>query len=74
MKTIKQGGHRVFESDGETSRIVSQMLLDLERNGMDAARKYSERFDGWAPTSFELTSEQIEQATRSSDLGHYKRR
>ena len=41
MKIIKQGGHRLFESDPETCRIVSEMLLDLERHGMDAVRKYS---------------------------------
>src|SRR5688572_18991340 len=65
MKIIKNGGHRLFESDPETSRIVSDMLLDLERNGMDAVRKYSERFDGWNPSSFELTREQIDGATRA---------
>lgn len=65
MKIIKQGGHRLFESDPETTRVVSEMLLDLERNGMDAVRKYSARFDGWSPESFELTRAQIEQATRS---------
>src|SRR5687768_18178632 len=65
MKIIKNGGHRLFESDPETSRIVSEMLLDLERKGMDAVRKYSERFDGWNPSSFELTREQMEQATLS---------
>jgi sulfopropanediol 3-dehydrogenase len=67
MKTIKQGGHRLFENDPETARIVSDMLRDLERNKMDAVRKYSERFDGWNPASFELSAQQIEQATRSLD-------
>ena len=65
MRTIKNGGHRLFETDAETSRTVSEMLLDLERNGMDAVRKYSERFDGWTPASFELTRQQIDGATRS---------
>ena len=45
MKIIQTGGHRLFEPDIETSRIVSEMLLDLEKNGMDAIRQYSERFD-----------------------------
>jgi len=65
VKIIKQGGHRLFESDPQTSRTVSEMLLGLERNGMDAVRKYSEQFDGWSPASFELTREQVEQASRA---------
>ena len=52
MKLIKQGGHRLFENDPETARIVSEMLLDLERNRMDALRKYSERLDGWSRLAF----------------------
>lgn len=67
MKTIKPGGHRLFETDVQTSRIVSEMLLDLERNKMDAVREYSQRFDEWNPPSFELTREQVEQATRALD-------
>ena len=35
------------------------MLLDLEQNGMDAVRKYSQQFDGWAPDSFELSEAQV---------------
>ena len=63
MNVLKQGGHRLFESDAETSRVVSDMLLDLEKHGMDAVRKYSEKFDGWTPASFELSAGQIAGAT-----------
>lgn len=59
MQIIKHGNHRLFESDGETSRVVSEMLSDLERNGMDAVRKYSRKFDNWDPPSFELSSAQM---------------
>lgn len=59
MKIIKHGGHRLFENDQDTSRIVSEMLLDLERHGLDAVRKYSEKFDGWNPPSFELSAAEI---------------
>ena len=51
MKIFKEGGHRLFESDSQTAAAVGEMLLDLEKNGMDAVRKYSERFDGWNPKS-----------------------
>ena len=67
MRTMKQGGHRLFEQDGETARVVSEMLLDLERRGMDAVRACSERFDEWSPPSFELSPRQIRQAVESLD-------
>ncbi|HZY63741.1 MAG TPA: histidinol dehydrogenase [Edaphobacter sp.] len=62
MKLIKAGGHRLFEQDAETAATVSAMLLDLEKNGMDAVRKYSHKFDDWNPASFRLDAKQIEQA------------
>src|SRR4051794_32911485 len=65
MKTIKRGGHRLFETDPQTSKVVSEMLLDLEREGMDAVRKYSRQFDDWDPPDFELTPEQLRKATEA---------
>lgn len=62
MKVIKAGGHRLFEHDVETAATVSAMLLDLEKNGMDAVRKYSYTFDSWNPESFQLDSAEIERA------------
>ncbi len=62
MKIIKSGEHRLFERDQETTQVVTEMLNDLERNGMDAVRKYSARFDDWNPPDFELSEEQIEGA------------
>jgi sulfopropanediol 3-dehydrogenase len=62
MKVIKAGGHRLFEHDVETAATVSAMLLDLEKNGMDAVRKYSHKFDSWNPESFQLDSAEIERA------------
>lgn len=67
MVTIKSGGHRLFEHDEQTAKIVSEMLIDLERNGMDAVRAYSRKLDQWDPESFELTPTQIEEATKQCD-------
>ncbi len=67
MTIVKQGGHRLFERDQETSRIVSEMLADLEKNGMDAARAYSRKFDDWDPPSFELSASEIAGAIASLD-------
>jgi len=67
VKLIKQGGHRLFERDPETASVVTEMLLELEKKGMDAVRAYSERLDGWSPASFELGRQEIEAARRSLD-------
>jgi sulfopropanediol 3-dehydrogenase len=75
MKVIKPGRQRLFEQDRETATVVSEMLLDLERNGMDAVRRYSRQFDDWDPRSFQMTSAEIgdaiarlsEQAIRDTD-------
>lgn len=67
MKIVKKGNHRLFETDVETSEIVSEMLLDLEKNGMDAVRKYSKKFDDWNPENFELSYKEIEKAIAECD-------
>ncbi len=67
MKVIKEGGHRLFEEDQETTQYVREMLDDLRKNGMDAVRKYSQKFDDWNPASFELTHQQISNAIAKCD-------
>lgn len=75
MKVIKRGEQRLFEADAETSSAVTRMLLELERNGMDAVRRYSRQFDDWDPPSFRLGEREIaeaisqvpEQAVRDTD-------
>jgi sulfopropanediol 3-dehydrogenase len=62
VKTIKPGARRLFEQDPQTSRVVADMLAAIETHGMDAVRKYSQRFDDWNPPSFELTPQQIDEA------------
>jgi sulfopropanediol 3-dehydrogenase len=67
MKIFKNGGHRLFENDPETAKVVSGMLLDLEKNGLDAVRKYSIKFDDWNPDNFELNEKQISKAIDELD-------
>ncbi|MHB0876439.1 MAG: histidinol dehydrogenase [Anaerolineae bacterium] len=62
MRMYKEGGHRLFERDADTARVVSEMLLDLEQHGLDAARRYSRQFDGWDPPDFELSAAEIDAA------------
>jgi sulfopropanediol 3-dehydrogenase len=62
MQIIKDGGHRLFEEDEDTSLYVAKLLRDLRTRGMDAVRDYSQQFDDWAPTDFELSPRQVEEA------------
>ena len=62
MRIFKHGEHRLFERDPDTARIVSEMLIDLEKNGLEAARKYSQKFDEWGPPDFELGDAQVVEA------------
>jgi len=62
MRVVKDGQHRLLERDQETVRTVSAMLAELERDGMDAVRRYSARFDDWRPAGFELSAAEIERA------------
>lgn len=62
MKVIKEGGHRLFETDPQTVSYVADMLAQLRKRGMDAVREFSSKFDEWSPGSFELTPKQIDDA------------
>lgn len=48
-------------SDPQVRDAVSQILLDVEREGEAAVRRYSERFDGWSPERFVMRSGEIDQ-------------
>ena len=67
MRIFKNGNHRLFQNDPETARVVSEMLLDLEKNGMDAVRKYSQKYDDWNPDNFELSNKQIDEVIEMLD-------
>ena len=44
---------------------VSEILLAIERGGLDAVRRYARELDGWDPPSFELTTADVARATAS---------
>lgn len=67
MKIIKDGGHRTIDFDTATTRTVAEMLDELARDGMDAVRRFSEKFDHWNPDSFELTPLQIDETIQQLD-------
>jgi sulfopropanediol 3-dehydrogenase len=47
----------------EIRRTVADMLLDIERRGMDAVRDHSRRLDGWDPPSFRVGEDEVRRAT-----------
>jgi sulfopropanediol 3-dehydrogenase len=46
----------------QIEKTVSQILAEIEREGTDAIRRYSVKFDGWNPPSFRVSPAQISQA------------
>ncbi len=46
---------------------VSRILLEVEKEGISAIRRYSEQLDGWNPESFVVGEEEIKRATDAVD-------
>src|SRR5580658_5230592 len=53
------------QRDDLVSARVSEMLLRIEREGMDAVRAYSRELDGWAPEPFLVSPAEIDAAAAS---------
>jgi sulfopropanediol 3-dehydrogenase len=51
--------------DAAVAERVSEILLTVERDGIDAVRAYSRELDGWDPPSFEVTADQVASASGS---------
>ncbi|NHM32332.1 histidinol dehydrogenase [Neobacillus terrae] len=49
----------------QVSETVKNILDDIEKNGDEAVRRYSESFDKWSPESFKLSKEQIQEIISS---------
>lgn len=58
---LKRGVEREIaaESDRKIREVVSEVLADIEKNGDEAVRRLSEKFDNWSPESFLLSREEI---------------
>jgi sulfopropanediol 3-dehydrogenase len=48
---------------------VSAMLLEIDRDGMDAVRRYSRELDGWAPDTFRASADELDAARAAVDPG-----
>lgn len=47
------------QRDPQVIQKVSEMLSDIERNGLDAVRRYAAELDGWEGAEFELDAQTI---------------
>src|SRR3954465_14210232 len=54
-------------SDPQVVERVSAMLLEIERDGMDAVRRHSQQLDGWSPERFACTREELDAARDAVD-------
>jgi sulfopropanediol 3-dehydrogenase len=57
---LKTAANEPLASDPKVRDVVSQILLDVEREGEAAVRRYSERFDRWTPERFVMRREDID--------------
>src|SRR3954452_9504231 len=48
---------------------VSAMLLDIDRNGMDAVRRYSQELEGWGQKTFRASREKLDAPRDEVDAG-----
>ena len=62
MEYIKKPAKSAEQVTDEVRSTVSQILIDVERDGEKAVRRYSERFDNWSPKSFRVSQDDIDVA------------
>ena len=67
IRRLKTAALTPQASDSKVREIVSQILLDVERGGDKAVRRYSEQLDGWSPRRFVLDPDEIERRTATID-------
>ncbi len=67
MRFLKEPLPPSEEVTREIRDLVSEIIADVERRGMDAVREYSERFDGWSPATFRVPPEAVRRAGEQMD-------
>jgi sulfopropanediol 3-dehydrogenase len=67
MEYLKKKPLKALAEQQQIRDIVSQILSEIEREGISAVRRYSEKFDAWNPPSFRVSAEQIERAEEQVD-------
>jgi sulfopropanediol 3-dehydrogenase len=59
---LKSAKRVPLATEPEIQKVVSEILLDVERRGAIAVREYSERFDNWSPDRFTLDPADVQGA------------
>lgn len=67
MEYIKRAPPQPPSVSQEIRDTVSRIISDVEREGITAVRRYSEKFDGWNPPSFRLSEREIEEGLSAVD-------
>lgn len=67
MEYIKRGKPQSQEVTQRIKDTVSEILLDVEKEGIAAVRRYSQQLDDWNPESFLVSDEEIKRAEESID-------
>jgi sulfopropanediol 3-dehydrogenase len=70
---LKDPNPPTVEATDELRARVAEILRDIERGGLDAVRRYSQEFDGWAPDDFVVSDAEFRRAEAELDdelLGH----
>jgi sulfopropanediol 3-dehydrogenase len=67
VRYLKAPNPPTMEATDELRARVSEILRDIEQGGIDAVRRYSEQFDGWAPADFVVTDAEFDRASAQTD-------
>jgi sulfopropanediol 3-dehydrogenase len=62
---LKRAVERPVEDLTAVRQTVSEILERVRKDGMDAVRFYSKKFDGWEPKSFRLSEGEVQAARRA---------
>lgn len=65
QKYLKKRAAKEKKSMQETQDIVANIIEDIRSNGDEAVKKYSMKFDKWAPDTFRISEEQIDQMAKT---------
>lgn len=60
-KYLKKKNVKEKKSMAEVQDTVAKIIEDIRLNGDEAVRKYSLKFDNWAPASFRISDEELAQ-------------
>jgi histidinol dehydrogenase len=72
IEYLKKASPTASSVTQEIRDTVSKVILEIERDGMGAVRRYSSAFDNWNPESFFLTDAQIKSGLEQLRCAQYQ--